>query len=147
MKTLAIILLLSPGIQFAFAQQHFGWLTGTWKMKDKNVYEVWTSHSDTENLSGRSFIVKGADTIVTEVIRLEFHGGAYHYIPDVAGDQLPVDFVFTSSTRQSFVAENPDHDFPKLIRYRYFKKRGQEFLEAGIEGDGKTLSYSFQKVK
>ena len=52
-----------------------------------------------------------------------------------------------SSDERSFVAENPEHDFPKLIRYKLLKKRDGEFLEAVIEGNGKVIPYRFQRLK
>jgi hypothetical protein len=128
-------------------QQDFQWLAGTWKLDGKNIYEVWQLSEADKILEGRSFIVKDYDTVVTEMITIQFYNGSFHYIPDVAGDQPPVDFTFTSHNDNSFVAENPKHDFPKLIRYRYVKKDGQERIEAAIEGNGKVIPYSFIKLK
>jgi hypothetical protein len=147
MKTPAVVLLVVLSIQLGQAQHHdFRWLTGTWKLKNKAAFEVWHVNADGD-LSGKAFRIHGVDTIVTEVIKLEYSHGSFHYIPDVAGDQLPVDFIITKADSQSFVAENPQHDFPKIIRYRCSTEGSRPVIEASIEGNGKVISYSFEKVK
>jgi hypothetical protein len=148
MKTTFILLIWLLSIHCATAQdKNFQWLTGTWKIQNESVFEVWELKEGSQNLSGKSFRVEGADTVVTEVISLSYYKGSFHYIPDVAGDQPPIDFTITASDSQSFVAENPHHDFPKIIRYRYLRKEGREMIEASIEGNGKVISYSFEKLK
>src|SRR5687767_6611536 len=121
----------------------FQWLIGTWQVQGQNVFEVWKPHGAKE-LAGKSFKINGADTIVTETILLKVFNGSFHYIPDVAGSQPPIDFIVTSADSLGFVAENPQHDFPKVIRYRYVRKGSEEFIEAAIEGNGKVIPYSFR---
>jgi hypothetical protein len=148
MKT-TIILLLSVIAAITSTAQiaKFHWLAGTWRLDGKNTYEVWTLNNSEQILYGKSYGIKGTDTVVTEEITLKFFDGSFHYIPDVAGDQPPVDFRITSSDDHSFVAENPQHDFPKIIRYRFFRKSDSDLIDAAIEGDGKMISYSFSRVK
>jgi hypothetical protein len=128
------------------AQREFGWLVGTWKLKDKNVYEAWKDNGD-GSLSGLSFIVSGADTTVQEKITLLHKDGSYHYIPDVPQNASPVDFTVTEFSNSHFVAENPAHDFPKVIRYTIVRKPEGEIIEASIEGNGQVIPYAFQKVR
>ena len=147
MKTITTIL-FALTLQTAPAQHtDFHWLKGTWKLKDKKAFEVWTVDQSTGKLLGRSFRVSGSDTTVTETISLEYFEGAFHYVPDIAGNQPPVYFKITKADNQSFVAENPRHDFPKIIRYQYKKTSGKEHMEASIEGDGRVITYFFQKVE
>ena len=127
-------------------QNDFKWLLGTWKVEGKNVFEAWTNEG-VKDLGGKSYSIKGADTVITETILLKFFNGSFHYIPDVAGDQPPIDFTITSYDNHSFVAENPQHDFPKIIRYRRVIKGNGIFIEAAIEGNGKVIPYSFRKLK
>jgi hypothetical protein len=134
-------------VQYGIAQQSFQWLIGTWKVKGENVFEVWQATDSPRHLEGKSFTLKGSDTIITERITIGYYNGSFHYVPDVAGDQPPVDFTVTSSDRMSFVAENPQHDFPKLIRYHYIKRAGGETIQAAIEGNGKVVPYLFEKLK
>jgi hypothetical protein len=133
---------------FATAQQReFGWLIGTWKLKDKSVYETWTVAEDKKTLQGISFRIKDGDTTVMEKIRFTYDGNNYHYIPDVPQNAVPIDFKLTQHNSQGFVAENPQHDFPKLIRYKFLRKENGEYMEASIEGNGKVIPYYFEKVK
>lgn len=146
MKKLAALAMLSLLLTEGRAQvQDFQWLIGRWKLGDRNIYEVWKQADG--QLIGEAFEVKGSDTIVTEVISLQFYKNAFHYIPDVAGDQPAIDFVITSSDNTGFVAENPNHDFPKKIVYQYSSEDKQEKINAVIEGGGKSISYSFHKVE
>jgi hypothetical protein len=149
MKKLIIIALLNfIVIHFSAAQQkEFGWLVGTWKLKDKNIYENWKVASDGKTLEGFSYRVKAADTIAMEQIRFTFEGNTFHYIPDMAGDQGPVDFKISKHNANGFVAENPQHDFPKIIRYQFVKRENKDFIEAAIEGDGKIIPYIFERLK
>jgi hypothetical protein len=131
---------------FSHAQQkEFGWLIGTWKQKDKLVFESWKVSKDGKTLEGFSYRIKAKDTIVMENIRLIYAGDSFHYIPAVSGDPAPVDFRITRYNQHSFVAENPQHDFPKVIRYRFVNKN-KKLLEASIEGNGKVIPYRFEKV-
>ncbi len=148
MKTSFTLLLIFILFNTGYTQQkEFKWLIGTWKIKDKNEFEVWKINEGTAALSARAFKVQGSDTLITEVINLTYRDHSFHYIPDVAGDQGPVAFQITSYDGKSFVAENPRHDFPKIIRYNRVWKKDAEYIEATIEGDGKIISYVFEKLK
>jgi hypothetical protein len=146
MKAILTAILLLPALANGQAPDSFHWLIGQWRLEGKNTFEVWELDGK-QILSGRAFQVKGADTLVTEVITLSFYDGAFHYVPDVAGDQLPVDFRITSSNNSSFVAENPQHDFPKRITYLHAKTNDKETIRATIAGNGKSISYLFFKMK
>jgi len=146
-KTLLIILSALLTWSPAQAQErNLEWLAGTWKLKDKPVFEVWEKQASGD-LSGMAFRVNGLDTVVTEVIKLQYADGSFHYIPDVAGDQPPVDFLITKLDTRGFVAENPQHDFPKIIRYMLLSLNGRFYINASIEGNGKVISYAFEKIK
>jgi hypothetical protein len=122
----------------------FSWLKGTWKLDGKNVYETWSGEGN--NLVGKSFKVVGRDTVLMEKISLRNQQGNYFYIPDVAENKGEVKFKMSTITPDSFIAENPAHDFPKLIRYTIVRKDGKEIINASIEGNGKIIQYTFLKV-
>lgn len=149
MKKYSLIMLVTfVAIHTLSAQQNeFGWLTGTWKLKDKNVYEHWKVADDGKTLEGISYGIKNTDTTIMEQILLTYEGGSFHYKPDVAGNQERVDFKISKLTSDSFVAENQLHDFPKVIRYRLVRKEDKDFIEASIEGNGKVIPYLFQRLK
>jgi hypothetical protein len=148
MKRIFALLLVVLTAQVSYSQKkEFGWLIGTWRMKDKNIVESWTVDNDGKSLKGVSIKVVGSSSTVLEETKLIFSGNSFFYIPDVAGEQDPVEFHISFFNENSFVAENPKHDFPKVIRYRHVIKDDKEFIEAAIEGDGKSIPYSFEKIR
>jgi hypothetical protein len=133
-------------ISHVSGQHKFAWLTGTWKLKGEEVYEVWKEGAD-GTLFAKSYKVTGKDTLLLEKVSLTYSGGSYHYVPDVAENKSPVDFKITAYDDKSFVAENPKHDFPKLIRYTIVRKDDAVWIEAAIEGNGKVIPYTFEKIR
>lgn len=129
------------------SQQNFEWLIGKWKLDGKPVYEVWTRADDGVTFHGSSFKVNGADTTILEKISFKKIEGNFYYIPDVPENMAPVKFKLTKFDANSFVAENPQHDFPKTIKYTIVRKANGESLEASIEGNGKVIPYRFDKVE
>lgn len=121
------------------------WLIGTWKNNTQkgSIFETWHRTSESE-LSGKSYIIKGQDTIVFETIRLvQEHDGLF-YIP-VVKDQnngLPVRFAARTVSETQLVFENPEHDFPQVISYT---RINADSLSAEISGirSGKTRKQIF----
>ncbi|MFZ6014185.1 MAG: hypothetical protein ACOYXT_27835 [Bacteroidota bacterium] len=149
MKKIIILLCLGFVVsQSALAQQkEFHWLIGTWKLKDKNAYEVWSVADDDKTLVAKAYRIKLQDTTITEEIRLTYDQQSFFYTPDIAGPQGPVPFKITQHGTQSFVAENPLHDFPKIIRYTLRRENNRDYIDAAIEADGKVISYSFERLR
>ncbi len=147
MKKYFILVLTIIAFSSYGQKKEFGWLVGTWKLKDKDVFETWSVDTDGKTLLGSSFKMENNKAEVQEEVKLVRSGNSFYYIPDVAGDQDPVEFYITSHTEDEFVAENPKHDFPKIIRYKLVKKDGKEFIDASIEGDGKVIPYPFERYK
>lgn len=144
MKALLVLILLSaPLIGLAQAKE-FGWLAGTWKIKNKETYEVWKTSTDALGLEGVSYRIKGADTVVTEKLKIKKQNTTFYYVPDVAGDQPEVYFKIVRFDASGFTAENPEHDFPKIIRYQLVSPTS---IRADIEGNGKIIPFVFDKVK
>ncbi len=142
------VLWFSIGWQLSSAQQkEFGWLVGKWKLTEKNVYEEWKVSEDKKTLKGLSYRIKEGDTTVTERLLIKFEQPFFFYISDVAENPTPVKFKITQYNADKFLAENPEHDFPKAIRYKLIRKDNQDFIEAAIEGDGKVIPYTFSKVQ
>jgi len=120
------------------------WLEGNWKrtgMKEgRSGNEHWTKLSDTE-WQGIGVNMKGQDTAFVEKIKIIQKGEHIYYVADVPENKEPVLFKFISITEDSFVCENPKHDFPKKISYR----KDGNMLKAIISGNGKSIAYSFEK--
>lgn len=114
----------------------FDWLIGKWKMETKKgiIYEKWKSSNDS-TLSGKSMLVKNTtgDTVFLEKIQLVYRNKEYFYIPVAEGqnNNQPVEFKLTSHNETGFVAENPEHDFPKRIIYNLITK---DSIHAVVDG-------------
>ena len=110
------------------------WLVGSWKLAtpDGTAYEVWKKDNET-TFSGKSFFVKGKDTIPQETISLQETAEGLCYIPTVHDQNggKPVSFALTVADNGTFVFENPAHDFPQKITYR---KITDDSLYAAISG-------------
>lgn len=121
------------------------WLAGKWQqtIKEGTLFENWTVAS-ADSMAGVSGLINGKDTIVTERIALTFSDGAIVYSPTVNGqnNNQPVPFTLTRSTADSFIFENPAHDFPSMITY---VRINTDSLIATISGypGGKPMSESF----
>ncbi len=123
---MAVILLLMLGGASAHAQFNkaqfgqIGAIEGAWSERREGgtLYEVWERRNDTL-LQGRSFTVRGRDTIPEETVVLSLCDGVIRYIPSVARQHggRPVEFVLTRLDDSGFVFENAGHDFPQRIRY------------------------------
>ena len=138
---LSFSFLVSSTVLFG-QQNEFGWLIGTWQ-ETKYSFEIWKSEGNFLSASAYQIDHQTGKQIVSEEIKLIKKGDDFYYVPDVAGPQGPVEFKITSFDKNSFVAENPEHDFPKKITY----KRTGELLEAAISGESKSLHFTFKKIK
>jgi len=109
------------------------WLTGTWQHVTPGgiVFEQWERYGNT--MKGRGGFIAGTDTAVSENIVLEMQGSDLMYIPTVKEQNggMPVPFRLTVAVGDSFVFENPAHDFPTRITYR---RLSDTSLEASISG-------------
>lgn len=99
----------------------FHWLKGNWQMQTRRgiITEKWAVANDS-TLAGESIMTRADGTeIPLEKIELAFRNGHYYYIPTVKNQngEQPVEFRITSHSQTGFVAENPQHDFPKRISY------------------------------
>lgn len=120
-------------------------LQGTWEMKTSrgSIFEEWTQ-TDDKLLQGKSYLLKGADTVLLERIQLKEDGKNVYYIPTVQNqnNQQPIAFTMISSSESRFVFENKQHDFPQRIIYRFVTT---DSIVARIEGtkNGKEQSSEF----
>ncbi|CAN5543006.1 hypothetical protein BH11BAC1_BH11BAC1_10300 [soil metagenome] len=144
-------------IQFSFAQSDdclskLSWLSGTWKMQDKEstIVEEWTN-SGTSSLKCKSYEVKGTETIMLENATMSCIGGKqvftyYPILKEVGDNRQPVNFVLVSQDNNTFVFENKAHDFPQRVVYQ---KVNENECHAWIEGEenGKMNKVDFYYKK
>ncbi len=133
--------------------KQFDWLKGSWTMKKKNggaIMENWQQSNDS-TLSGESlnFSVTGSSKVM-ETLQLVFRGGAYYYISTVKdqNNSQPVTFTITSYNETGFVAENPEHDFPKRITYHLINKDSiHAFIDGGPSMPDKKSGFHYSRLK
>lgn len=140
MKYLILLFLIIFGRTQLYAQMNstdlekLSWIIDRWVSNDgeSTSYEHWEKVSETQ-FTGGSETVKNGDTVFTEKLKIELIDGSVYYIADVAHNPAPVKFKLTFLTDSEAVFENPEHDFPQKISYKYIEGN----LNASIEGPSK----------
>jgi hypothetical protein len=123
-------------------------LEGTWKMTTKRgvIYEEWKK-VDNDYLQNRGYIVKAADTVVTERVALTNTKAGIFYTSTVEdqNNKQPVKFKMTKTEANMFIFENPAHDFPKRIVYKLITADSlHAFIDDGTE-TGKRQNFYYKK--
>jgi Domain of unknown function (DUF6265) len=131
--------------------KQFYWLTGSWMMKEKDgiTTEKWVSTNDSL-MEGRSDFIKANTTIPFEIIKLFRRSNDFYYEAKAAGqnNEQPVEFKLTSFSDTGFVAENPQHDFPKRITYRLVNKDSiHAFIDGGAAMPDKRADFYYSRNK
>ena len=130
----------------------FNWMTGSWKMETKRgmIMETWISSNDS-TLSGESIRVSiTGGTELLEKIQLVHRNHEYFYIPVAQGqnENKPVKFKITTFSETGFVAENPEHDFPKRISYNLMSKDSiHAFIDGGPLQPEKKSDFFYSRIK
>lgn len=112
----------------------FNWLSGSWEMpmQGGRVTEDWKRVNDSL-MEGRSDFVMGDSITAFETVQLIRRGAEFFYEVRSATqpEQPVVAFRLSRFSDQEFIAENPEHDFPKRIRY---KKISADSIFAVVDG-------------
>ena len=129
----------------------FKWLNGSWAMAEKDgvVTEEWKLVNDSL-MEGRSDFIKGDTIIPFETIKLYKKDTSFYYEAKAAGqnNELPVGFRITSISDTAFVAENPEHDFPKRITYQLITKDSiHAFIDGGPSMPEKKSDFYYSRIK
>lgn len=121
-------------------------LVGTWKVKDKEQYEVW-ERAGAKELKGYGYRLEEGEQQITETLRIRKSNGQWAYEATVPGqnDGATIRFFLNTEVRGIYSFENLEHDFPQKIRY---KPLSTDSLEVIVQGDeGKGFSYIQTRVK
>jgi hypothetical protein len=121
------------------------WLAGDWVVEGQRlaVAERWTPPAGGAMLAV-SRTLKGDRMVEFEFLRIVERNGSLVYIAQPNG-RLATDFVLTAVSATSATFENPEHDFPKLIRYTL---RPDGSLEARIsDGGQKAQTFVFTRTR
>ncbi len=123
-------------------------LEGTWKMNTKRgaICEEW-KRIDKNYLQNRGYMIKGKDTLVTERVTLTNTRSGIFYTSTVEdqNNKKPIAFKMTQAEDNKFVFENPEHDFPKRIVYRFVTTDSlHAFVDDGTEA-GKKQNFYYKR--
>lgn len=123
-------------------------LEGTWKMTTKRgaICEEWKKISD-NHLQSKGYFIRGADTLVNERVALTNSKEGVFYTSTVEdqNNKEPIAFKMTSAENNRFVFENPQHDFPKRIVYKFITADSiHAFIDDGTE-TGKRQNFYYKK--
>jgi len=120
------------------------WLVGKWLRTNskpgQSGFESWSKVSDTK-LIGKGATLKGKEVVFVEELELSIKGKDIFYTVTVTGEPKPISFKLTAISKDSFVCENPEHDFPKKIAYA----RNGTKVSAIVSGNGQILNYQFTR--
>ena len=145
---LTTIIFISCGNQKKSVDQksNLDWLIGDWirtNNKENNITrEHWVKHGDNQYY-GFGYTMVGEDTIFQEEMQIFYRDSVWILAVIMPEDSVETEFAFTKLDDQSFVSENPDNEFPKIIRY--FKT--SEGLNATISGNGMDVEFVFEPIE
>jgi len=121
------------------------WLLGKWNRLNtkpgQTAYEAWEKASATQ-WKGTGVSMKNGTKSFEEQLQLLKKEDGLFYAALVPENGQWVFFKITQHSKNHFVCENPEHDFPKKITYT-LKENGQ--LEAIVSGNGKEMKFEFEK--
>ena len=126
--------------------ENFSWLLGSWQRTNEKegrlTFEHWEKQSK-DVFIGVGCTLKDGDTIWQESIMLRKIDTHWKFEVKGAGEAEPAIFKLTKLAGTSFVCENPENEFPKVISYA----KSEMGLKAIISGGGPTIAFEFKKIK
>src|SRR5690606_10757852 len=119
-------------------------LKGSWKIENQETYEHWDKLNE-QSLKGLSYTIQDDRIVVTEYLDITLRDNAIYYTATVLNQNegKGVPFRMTNSD-STFIFENPDHDFPKIISYH--PQSDSEIQVAISAGKDDTFSYRLLKL-
>ncbi len=119
-------------------------MEGTWKMENKEQFEVWEKNAEGK-LSGYSYKIANDQEVRMETLSIQKSEGQVVYealVPNQNNGQA-IPFTLNTAIQDLLSFENLNHDFPKKIQYQ--KLSDTEIL-VKVLGDGdKGFSYKIIK--
>jgi Domain of unknown function (DUF6265) len=126
-------------------------LEGVWKMNGSRAVlcEEWKKMGK-NYLQNKGYLVKGSDTTVTERVALTRTKEGIFYTSTVEeqNNKKPIAFKMTSASDNTFVFENPGHDFPKRIVYQIVSADSlHAWIDDGEDETKKVRHFYFTRQK
>jgi hypothetical protein len=131
----------------------FTWMEGSWMMEypnGKKRLESWKL-ADNKKLLGKGISINGQDSVIVEYLKVDHTPEGVFYVPTVPdqNEGKEVRFKLTNK-RDELIFENPDHDFPQRIRYRFMPSHHATDVDSmyvrveSLDGDG--IDYWFRRL-
>ncbi len=152
-----IILFLVITVTFSSCQQSKNvskivgadWLIGKWENKSDDGYllETWEKINDSL-FDGKSYFIKGKDTLHSEKMQLKQKGEELFYISTIQGENndKPITFKHNIEIEKKLVFENHKNEYPRKIVYQPFPKDHLLIEISGIQHDEPSSTrYSMKK--
>lgn len=106
--------------------QSLEWLLGEWQYKQQNMVfaEQWTYSADRMSYIGNGITYKNEKIVSQEEMLIKMIDGVLHYIVTVKNhnENQAIPFRLSSTTKNSMIFENLEHDFPQKIEYSLVNK-------------------------
>ncbi len=141
---LILLFLILPLTELVSAQSIFpGFLHGTWKMENEEIYEHWDRLND-NILKGFSYNMVNGEITISEYLDISRNGHEIKYTATVLNQNQGkgIDFILSKSD-SAYTFENLNHDFPKKIIYK--KLTGTEIIVQVSDGNQKGFTYRMKK--
>ena len=117
------------------------WLSGTWVTTDGLTEEHWSVPRG-GTMMGYSRSAGGGRRVHYEHLRIDSNDGVLTYFADPVG-QAPTAFTLRESNDQGLVFENPQHDYPQRIVYRWVSAGQLTVHLSGVE-DGTAKEHELE---
>lgn len=146
MKKLSTVLFFVMLTVPAFSQASLPYfLEGTWKMENRELYEVWETPKNGQ-MNGYSYRIREGEEVITEYLEIKYRENDLIYTATVLNQNegRGIDFVLNRPDSLTWSFENPDHDFPKVIQYQ--KRSDVEIYVRVSDGGERGFAYVMYKI-
>ncbi len=125
-------------------QSKIAFIEGTWKVENKEQYEVWNK-IDSKTYEGYGYKLKDGQKKRTEVLSISEIQGNLTYEATVPSQNegATIPFVHNESVTDAISFENLTHDFPKKIIY---KQLNDVEIQVQVLGDN-DQGFSYKIIK
>lgn len=129
------------------------WIQGKFIFMDEGAgiyYEEWLK-VDSSNYKGSGFYLTNdlIDTLFTMKMKMLILKNKTTMIYDVKenGNKKELEFVLTSKENSIYVFENPFHDFPSIMQYKFLPDSTIEVTERGfVDNKEKVREYKIKRI-
>ncbi len=130
-----------------------GWIQGKYIFMDEGAgiyYEEWVK-LDSSNYKGSGFYLTNdlIDTLFSMKMKMLIQKNKTTMIYDVkeSGEKKELEFVLTSKENSTYVFENPFHDFPSIMQYKFLPDSTIEVTERGfVDNKEKVRDYKIKRI-